>query len=385
MSSRFSDFFSRVQPQGNDSNVSPGRATPVQTSKGPPSPARIEITEPQRIQSPKQRKIERQNRQYTVLLSAPIIDLDEIREISWMGIPQQFRARIWRLFLDYEPISTDQAAATLEHKRNDYRDCLNRLFSASQQQLWTSSQRQTLHQISIDLPRTRLALLRNERVNLLFQHVLFVWAVRHPASGYVQGMNDILVPFFFAFVADRLGESIDTVAARTEMDCLDDTKLMEIEADCFWCFGKLLDGIQDVFTMDQPGLYRMIDALEEVIKKVEPKLSEWMAHENIRLCNFAVRWMNCLLVREFPIPLLFRIWDLFMSDHSKIAATQVYICAAMMSHLAPSLINLPAPEFVMKIQSLTPEYWTQEMVETILAQAFVYEKTIPFSSMRFRQ
>ena len=383
MSSRFSDFFSRAQPS-EDYSVSPGRVAPV-SSKSPPSPARVDITDPQPIRSPRHRRADRQNRQFAAFLSTSIVDLDKIKEISWMGIPEKMRARVWRLFLDYEPISSDIADATLEHKRKDYFDCLDRLFSAAQQQLWTSSQKQTLRQISIDLPRTPLELLRNERVNLLFQHVLFVWAVRHPASGYVQGMNDILLPFFFVFVAERLGEALETVAARRDVDCLSDEVLSEVEADCFWCFGKLLDGIQDVFTKDQPGLYRMIDALDEVIRKVEPTLAEWMARENIRLCNFAVRWMNCLLVREFPMAMLFRVWDLFMSDHSKIAPMQVYVCAAMMHVLAPELIELPEPEFVMKIQSLTPTYWTQEKVETILAQSFVYEKTVPFSPMRFRQ
>ena len=140
MSSRFSDFFSRAQPP-EDYSVSPGRAAPV-ASKSPPSPARVDITDPQPIRSPRHRRADRQNRQFAALLSTSIVDLDKIKEISWMGIPEKMRARVWRLFLDYEPISSDIADATLEHKRKDYFDCLDRLFSAAQQQLWTSSQKQ---------------------------------------------------------------------------------------------------------------------------------------------------------------------------------------------------------------------------------------------------
>ena len=29
------------------------------------------------------------------------------------------------------------------------------------------------------------------------ENVLLVWALRHPACGYVQGMNDLLVPFIY--------------------------------------------------------------------------------------------------------------------------------------------------------------------------------------------
>jgi hypothetical protein len=212
-------------------------------------------------------------------------------------------------------------------------------------------------------------------VNSLFEHVLFIWAVRHPASGYVQGMNDILLPFFCAFLGGLLpGESVDEIAGRAEIDAITDDQLLEVEADCFWCFGKLLDGIQDVFTKGQPGLHRMIELLDTTVARVEPKLAEWMAAHEIKYSHFAFRWMNCLLVREFSLPLMFRVWDLFLSDHSKIARTIVYVCAAMLGVLAPTLVGLEAPDFLMTIQGISVEFWTPERLETILAQAFVYEK-----------
>jgi hypothetical protein len=383
---RFADFFKLVQPQLTDSDAkadSPGRATPIQKPT-PPSPARVEITDPLPQLSPKQRKLDKHIRQFSSFLSTRIIDLDRIREIAWMGIPQQFRPRIWRLFLDYEPINSAQSESTLDNKRKDYRDCLDRLFSPSQRQLWTSVQKQTLHQIIIDLPRTPIPLLRNPRVNILFQHVLFIWAVRHPASGYVQGMNDILLPFFCAFLSEHLppAESFEAMANRADVDCVPDEKLMEVETDCFWCFGKLLDGIQDVYTRGQPGLYRMIDHLDALIQKVEPRLAEWMVVQDVKYSSFAFRWMNCLLVREFTLPLMFRVWDLFLSDHARITATHVYVCGAMLGILAPELLKLEGPEFIMKVQNLPVEFWTLEKLETVLAQAFVYEKAVCFGPNR---
>jgi hypothetical protein len=122
----------------------------------------------------------------------------------------------------------------------------------------------------------------------------------------------------------------------------------------------------------------MIDDLEQLVRKAQPQLYEWMQTENIRYTNFSFRWMNCLLVREFTLPLLFRVWDLFVSNHSKIPATQVYVCAAMLDVLGPSLVNLPESDFVMRIQSLSPEFWSLENMETVLAQAFVYEKNPKF-------
>jgi hypothetical protein len=71
---------------------------------------------------------------------------------------------------------------------------------------------------------------------------------------------------------------------------------------------------------------------------------------------------------------MLRLWDLFLSDHSKIATTTVYLCAAMVAVLAPRLIGLGGPEFVMSVQSVSVDFWTMEDLETILAQAYVYEK-----------
>ena len=35
------------------------------------------------------------------------------------------------------------------------------------------------------------------------ERVLFIWAMRHPASGYVQGINDIVTPFYTVMFQER--------------------------------------------------------------------------------------------------------------------------------------------------------------------------------------
>lgn len=39
-------------------------------------------------------------------------------------------------------------------------------------------------------------------VQELFERILFIWAIRHPASGYVQGINDLVLPFFVVFLSE---------------------------------------------------------------------------------------------------------------------------------------------------------------------------------------
>ena len=39
------------------------------------------------------------------------------------------------------------------------------------------------------------------------ERILYVWAIRHPASGYVQGINDLVTPFFQVFLSAYIGGS----------------------------------------------------------------------------------------------------------------------------------------------------------------------------------
>jgi hypothetical protein len=39
----------------------------------------------------------------------------------------------------------------------------------------------------------------------ILERILYTWAIRHPASGYVQGINDLVTPFFTVFLQDYVG------------------------------------------------------------------------------------------------------------------------------------------------------------------------------------
>lgn len=38
----------------------------------------------------------------------------------------------------------------------------------------------------------------------IFERILYIWAIRHPASGYVQGINDLVTPFFVVFLLEYI-------------------------------------------------------------------------------------------------------------------------------------------------------------------------------------
>lgn len=61
-------------------------------------------------------------------------------------------------------------------------------------------------QIHIDVPRMnpQISLFQQQVVQEMFERVLFIWSIRHPASGYVQGINDLVTPFFIVFLQEQL-------------------------------------------------------------------------------------------------------------------------------------------------------------------------------------
>lgn len=121
----------------------------------------------------------------------------------------------------------------------------------------------------------------------MFERILYIWAMRHPASGYVQGINDLVTPFFVVFLQEIIppGNSIlkenvtifNFVGFGLEggnLDTHDVSKLSDedrnsIEADSFWCLSKLLDGIQDNYTFAQPGIQNKVRQLKELIERVD--------------------------------------------------------------------------------------------------------------------
>ena len=48
-------------------------------------------------------------------------------------------------------------------------------------------------------------------VSKIFERILYIWAIRHPASGYVQGINDLVTPFFITFLSEHIAEGISFI------------------------------------------------------------------------------------------------------------------------------------------------------------------------------
>ena len=95
--------------------------------------------------------------------------------------------------------------------------------------------------------------------------IFFSRAIRHPASGYVQGINDLVTPFLIVFLSEHLEGSVENWTI-TDLSPL---TISNIEADCYWCLSKFLDGMQDHYTFAQPGIQRLVFKLKELVRRID--------------------------------------------------------------------------------------------------------------------
>lgn len=255
------------------------------------------------------------------ILQSTSISLTDLRALAWSGIPEEVRAMTWQLLLGYLPTSSERRVGTLERKRKEYLDGVRQAFEKTGGGSAPTGKARGLdetiwHQISIDVPRTNphLELYGYEATQRSLERILYVWAIRHPASGYVQGINDLVTPFWQVFLASYIGDS--DVEKGMDPGQLPKSVLDAVEADSFWCLTKLLDGIQDNYIFAQPGIQRQVAALHDLTARIDAPLAKHLETEGVEFIQFSFRWMNCLLMREISVNNTIRMWDTYMVRNS---------------------------------------------------------------------
>lgn len=219
-----------------------------------------------------------------------------------------------------------------------------------------------LHQISIDIPRTcpEQLLFQVPRVQGSILRILYCWSIRRPATGYVQGINDLVTPFYSTFLAN------------SDPETLSNDEMFAIEADTFWCLSNLLDTIQDSYTFNQSGIYRQVTLLRDISLRMDPQLVKHLEAEGVQFIQFAFRWMNCLLLREFRLQTIQRLWDSYLSEGSDgFKSFHPYICAAFLLKWRRELQVLEFQDIIVFLQKPPTDNWTEMDVEMLVAEAFV--------------
>ncbi|CAI8592181.1 unnamed protein product [Vicia faba] len=317
---------------------------------------------------------------FTKALSGTMVILDKLRELAWSGVPDYMRPTVWRVLLGYAPTNSDRREGVLRRKRLEYLDCVSQYYDIPDTER-SDDEISMLRQICIDCPRTvpDVSFFQQPQVQKSLERILYAWAIRHPASGYVQGINDLVTPFFVVFLSEYLEGSIENWT----MSDLSSDKISNVEADCYWCLSKLLDGMQDHYTFAQPGIQRLVFKLKELVRRIDEPVSSHMENQGLEFLQFAFRWFNCLLIREIPFQLVTRLWDTYLAEGDALPDFLVYIFASFLLTWSDEIRKLDFQELVMFLQHLPTQNWTEQELEMVLSRAFMWHSMFNNSPSHF--
>uniref|UniRef100_A0A4X1W079 TBC1 domain family member 22A n=1 Tax=Sus scrofa TaxID=9823 RepID=A0A4X1W079_PIG len=290
---------------------------------------------------------------------------EELRKLSWSGVPKPVRAVTWKLLSGYLPANVDRRPATLQRKQKEYFAFIDHYYDSRNDEV----HQDTYRQIHIDIPRmSPEALVLQPKVTEIFERILFIWAIRHPASGYVQGMNDLVIPFFVVFLCEHTDdEDVDTA----DVSRVPEDVLRNVEADTYWCLSRLLDGIQDNYTFAQPGIQMKVKMLEELVRRIDEQVHRHLDQHEVRYLQFAFRWMNNLLMREVPLRCTIRLWDTYQSEPEGFAHFHLYVCAAFLVRWRKEILEeKDFQELLLFLQNLPTAHWGDEDISLLLAEAY---------------
>jgi hypothetical protein len=180
---------------------------------------------------------------FAALLGESVVDLIALRELAWSGIPPPLRPLCWRLLLGYVPPNKERREQVLARKRQEYKELVPEYYecaAGAATGVRSPEEETALRQVAVDVPRTApgVGFFHQPRVQKCLERILYIWGVRHPASGYVQGINDLATPFLSVFIGERMIRGEVVVGNGIEEWSLDG--LSDAEVRCMYVYISVL-------------------------------------------------------------------------------------------------------------------------------------------------
>ncbi|XP_077229269.1 rab GTPase-activating protein 22-like [Tasmannia lanceolata] len=144
----------------------------------------------------------------------------------------------------------------------------------------------TLHRIVVDVVRTdsHLEFYGDAKNMARMSDILAVYAWVDPATGYCQGMSDLLSPFVV---------------------------LYEDNADAFWCFEMLLRRMRENFQMEGPtGVMKQLQALWRILELTDTEMFTHLSKIGAESLHFAFRMLLVLFRREMSFSEALCMWEM---------------------------------------------------------------------------
>lgn len=192
-------FFNRIRSGvvNTAARPYPGKASKVKTEVEDRKPGSVGGEEDAGTDNPVKKSL--RDIQFQQLIDQENVDLAKLRKLSWNGIPKKYRPVVWQMLLGYIPTNKSRRIAAIDRKRKEYHGYVEVYYNVPES-FRSAQESETIVQILKDLHRCRpdSPFFQQEQIQRAMERILYLWSIRHPASGYVQGT----MPFSFSYKLD---------------------------------------------------------------------------------------------------------------------------------------------------------------------------------------
>eukprot|EP00002_Diphylleia_rotans_P008726 TRINITY_DN1872_c0_g2_i1.p1 TRINITY_DN1872_c0_g2~~TRINITY_DN1872_c0_g2_i1.p1 ORF type:complete len:589 (-),score=99.14 TRINITY_DN1872_c0_g2_i1:782-2548(-) len=364
---------------------SENQAPPVMEDMGSPA---VEIVSEALSETPiKPKTYAERVKMFEDAITQDTIDLNLVRDLCMTGVPDSptwLRASYWKVLLNYYPLDRSRWSNIREESRATYRSFIknhvldpmkmhalvrkdSRLtidldsnlpvcrIEDAQHPLTTETRsgwkrffqdRETLYEIDKDVRRTlpqlhffnqllgsrgQFSLTPSDEDDGIYEalvgikRVLFIYAKLNSGIKYVQGMNQVLAPIFYAMFLEDSKADVE-----------------DIEADAFYCFSNLMSELRDNFMKDVDdsavGIASKVAIFDELLRQKDPEVWTHLRQIGLDPQFYAIRWFTLLLSQEFELPDTIRIWDSLFADSSRFQLL-LYFCCTMVMEIRQELLD----------------------------------------------
>ncbi|EIN14375.1 RabGAP/TBC [Punctularia strigosozonata HHB-11173 SS5] len=248
----------------------------------------------------------------------------KLRERTYKGIPDRWRAAAWELLIGRYAKSSKQDMMALAR---DYREGIDRPSTYDVQ-------------IDLDVPRTisghvmfRTRYGSGQRS--LF-HVLHSFSLRCQECGYCQGMGPIAATLLCYFDAERVYASL--------------VRLHDAYA------------MHSTFAPGFPGLLEAIYIQERMMQQTMPGVYEAFKRHMVSTTSYATKWYITLFSNSVPFQMQLRLWDVFLLEGPDLFIVMaVAIVWVYRDHITSSAANFET------VLSLLSSFFVPEDEDALLA------------------
>ena len=319
------------------------------------------------------------------ILSMPEIDINNLKLKCCTGIPQQFsifHAVIWKYLTEIYPCDKFNASKIIKNRRLKY--LKNREFyenSIKKINQLTQKNQDVYEQILKDVPRTmpNYPFFKTNIIQKMLIRILYIWSLNNPDYSYVQGLNDLCVPFVIIYFNEYCNKlSIEQLLLLTDekINAFPEKCLKEVEADIYSSFSFLLNKLKNNYINEQPAIKLMMKKLNNLIKISDYEMYSHLNNNNLNNYNestfeYAFEWFYCYFTRELNIKTLVYLWDCYLCGENTWNNLHIYVCKNILFDFKKEILNIKDYyDTIVYLQNLPLKYYDIDKIKKILDKSY---------------